>query len=91
MTQAFYSDAAEKVLRGDLSASEGAAVRSVRASLEENPTPDRARGLPDADPYSQSYTIGVLPEQTGGRGITIVYRYHPDMDVAPRTTPHDHD
>ncbi|MFF9638737.1 hypothetical protein ACF1D2_29685 [Streptomyces bacillaris] len=81
MTHAFFSDAAEKILRGDLSAGEQAAVRSVRASLEEDPTPGHARGLPDADPRSESYAIDLLPEQTGGRGITVVYRHNQDLDA----------
>ncbi|MGW7268285.1 hypothetical protein [Streptomyces sp. NPDC054842] len=82
MSHAFYSDAAEKILRGDLSTGERAAVRSVRAALEDDPTPDHARGLPDADPLSESYAIDLLPEQTGGRGITVVYRYSTDLDAA---------
>ncbi|MET9366064.1 hypothetical protein ABZX93_34910 [Streptomyces sp. NPDC006632] len=82
MSHAFYSDAAEKILRTDLSASERTAVMSIRASLEEDPTPDHARGLPDADPRSESYAIDLLPEQTGGRGITIVYRFTADLDAA---------
>lgn len=81
MTYAFYSDAAEKILRGDLAAGEQAAVMSVRASLEEDPTPDHARGLPDADPRSESYAIDLLPEQTGGRGITVVYRHDRELDA----------
>lgn len=81
MTYAFYSDAAEKILRGDLSVGEKTAVMSVRASLEEDPTPDHARGLPDADPRSESYAIDLLPEQTGGRGITVVYRHDRDLDA----------
>ncbi|MGP9023200.1 hypothetical protein ACT1U9_32950 (plasmid) [Streptomyces sp. BR1] len=82
MSHAFYSDAAEKILRTDLTETEQAAVRLVRASLEEDPTPDHARGLPDADPLSESYAIDLLPEQTGGRGITIVYRFNQDMDAS---------
>nr|WP_202036484.1 hypothetical protein [Streptomyces mexicanus] len=68
-------------MRGDLSVSERTAVMSVRASLEEDPTPDHARGLPDADPRSESYAIDLIPEQTGGRGITIVYRHNQDLDA----------
>ncbi|MEV6726884.1 hypothetical protein AB0M94_38940 [Streptomyces xanthochromogenes] len=81
MSHVFYSDAAEKVLRGDLTVGERTAVMSVRASLEEDPTPDHARGLPDADPRSESYAMDLLPEQTGGRGITIVYRHAQDLDA----------
>lgn len=82
MTHAFYSDAAEKILRSDLSVSERAAVEAVRRSLENDPDPEHARGLPDADPYSESYAIELLPETTGGRGITVVYRYSQDLDAA---------
>ncbi|MER8236086.1 hypothetical protein [Streptomyces sp. NPDC094049] len=76
MTHVFYSDAVEKVLaEGYPVPGERAAVMSVRVSLEEDPTPDHARGLPDADPRSESYGIDLRPEQTGGRGITVVYRH----------------
>lgn len=79
MSHAFYSDAADKA-RQDLSPSEQAAVESVRCSLEDDPEPEHARGLPDADPGSESYVIELLPEQTGGRGISVVYRYSQDLD-----------
>lgn len=79
MSHAFYSDAADKARR-DLSPSEQAAVESVRRALEEDPDPEHARGLPDADPQSESYVIELLPEQTGGRGISVVYRYSQDLD-----------
>ncbi|MFE7056031.1 hypothetical protein ACFVAO_12535 [Streptomyces californicus] len=80
MTHAFLGDAAEKILL-DLIPSERAAVTSVRASLEDDPTPDHARGLPDADPRSESYAIDLLPEHTGGRGITVVYRHDQELDA----------
>jgi hypothetical protein len=80
VTHAFYSDAAEKI-RAELGRSEQAAVESVRRLLEDDPDTDRARGLPDADPGSESYVIELLPEQTGGRGISVVYRYSPDLDA----------
>lgn len=67
MSAAFYSDAVEKI-RGELARGERAAVESVRRALERVPDPDHARGLPDADPHSESYVIEVLPEVTGGRG-----------------------
>ncbi|WP_329345514.1 hypothetical protein OG252_52070 (plasmid) [Streptomyces sp. NBC_01352] len=79
MSHAFYSDAADKALR-DLSPSEQAAVESVRRALEEDPDPEHARGLPDADPQSESYVIELLPEQTRGRGISVVYRYSQELD-----------
>ncbi|MEV6727010.1 hypothetical protein AB0M94_39580 [Streptomyces xanthochromogenes] len=80
MTAAFYSDAAEKI-RGELTRAEQAAVESVRRALESDPDPDHARGLPDADPHSESYVVELLPEVTGGRGISVVYRYVQDMDA----------
>ncbi|MFI6056453.1 hypothetical protein ACIBCO_41190 [Streptomyces violascens] len=80
MTHAFYSDAAEKI-RGELSRSEQAAVESVRRALEDEPDPDHARGLPDADPHSESYVVELLPEQTGGRGISVIYRYSQGLDA----------
>ncbi|MEU6055936.1 hypothetical protein ABZ829_36595 [Streptomyces xanthochromogenes] len=81
MTHAFYSDAAAKA-RAELSRSEQAAVESVRRALEDDPEPEHARGLPDADPRSESYVVELLPEQTGGRGISVVYRYSQDLDAA---------
>ncbi|MFJ4435816.1 hypothetical protein [Streptomyces sp. NPDC088923] len=71
---------ADKVL-GDLTTRERAAVESIRAALEEDPVPGRARRLPDADPRSQSYGVDLLPEQTGRRGITLVYRHDPQLDA----------
>ncbi|WP_432041006.1 hypothetical protein [Streptomyces chartreusis] len=79
MSHAFYSDAADKARR-DLSPSEQAAVESVRRALEDDPDPAHARGLPDSDPRSESYVIELLPEQTRGRGISVVYRYSQDLD-----------
>lgn len=80
MSAAFYSDAVEKI-RGELARGERAAVESVRRALERVPDPDHARGLPDADPHSESYVIEVLPEVTGGRGVSVVYRYVQDLDA----------
>lgn len=77
MSYAFYSDASDKA-RAQLSRSEQAAVESVRRSLEEDP--EQGRGLPDADPRSESYVVELLPEQTGGRGISVVHRYCADLD-----------
>ncbi|ELP69957.1 hypothetical protein PV735_46860 [Streptomyces turgidiscabies] len=81
MSHAFYSDAAEKI-RAELTRSEQVAVESVRRTLEDDPGPAHARGLPDADPQSESYVIELLPEQTGGRGISVVYRYSQTLDSA---------
>nr|WP_202539546.1 hypothetical protein [Streptomyces sp. SID8379] len=68
-------------MRGDLSVSERTAVMSVAFSLEDDPTPDHARSLPDADPASETYVIELLPERTGGRGISVVYRHSQDLDA----------
>ncbi|MFF4647499.1 hypothetical protein [Streptomyces sp. NPDC001389] len=80
MTHAFYSDAADKA-RTELTAPERAAVESVRRALEEDPDPEHARGLPDADPLSESYVVELLPEQTGGRGVSVAYRYSQNLDA----------
>ncbi|WP_369383281.1 hypothetical protein [Streptomyces sp. cg36] len=80
MTHAFYSDAAEKI-RAELSRTEQAAVESVRRALEDDPDPEHTRGLPDTDPHSESYVIELVPEQTGGRGISVVYRYVQNLDA----------
>lgn len=80
MSHVFYSDAAEKI-RAELTPGERAAVETVRRSLEDDPDPEHARGLPDADPGSESYVVELLPEQTGGRGISVVYRYSQDLDA----------
>ncbi|MEU6680871.1 hypothetical protein [Streptomyces sp. NPDC046925] len=79
MTHAFYSDAAEKA-RTQLSRSEQAAVESVRRALEDDP--EQGRELPDADPLSATYAVELLPEQTGGRGISVVHRYTRDLDAS---------
>jgi hypothetical protein len=78
VSHAFLSDPAEKILT-ELNRTEQAAVERVRRSLEEDPT--QGRGLPDADPYSASRVVELLPEQTGGRGISVVYRYSEDLDA----------
>ncbi|RZD54916.1 hypothetical protein C0Q58_30750 [Streptomyces albidoflavus] len=80
-TPTFYSDAAEKAFTG-LTAGERAAVESVRRYIEADPDGERARGLPDADPGSSSWAIEVLPEDTGGRGISVIYRYHAELNAA---------
>jgi hypothetical protein len=80
VTHVFHSDAAEKILR-ELSPSEQAAVESARRFIEEDPDSERARGLPDADPRSTSWVIELLPEDTGGRGISVIYRFNVDLDA----------
>ncbi|CAM5483459.1 hypothetical protein GCM10010329_67790 [Streptomyces spiroverticillatus] len=79
MTHAFYSDAAEKA-RLDLSPRERAAVEDVRLSLES--APGRGESVPDSGPGSSSYVVELLPEETGGRGISVLYRYDGALDAA---------
>ncbi|RSS57470.1 hypothetical protein [Streptomyces sp. WAC01280] len=74
MTHAFHSDAAEKIL-AELTAREQAAVESVRRSLEEQP--GQGRSLPGTD----TLAVEILPEQTGGRGLSVVYRHDADLDA----------
>ncbi|MFI0976374.1 hypothetical protein ACH4SP_05010 [Streptomyces sp. NPDC021093] len=78
MTHAFYADAAEKI-RTELTRGERAAVETVRASLEVDPA--QGRRLPDAGPDSASYVVELLPEATGGRGISVVYRHSEELDA----------
>ncbi|MGX1956072.1 hypothetical protein ACWIGY_38035 [Streptomyces anulatus] len=80
MTYVFYSDASEKIL-GELTRSEQAAVESVRRFIEEDPDSDQARALPDPDPRSTSWALDLLPEETGGRGITVAYRFDAELDA----------
>ncbi|WP_424217749.1 hypothetical protein ACN20G_36940 (plasmid) [Streptomyces sp. BI20] len=80
MSYAFLGDAATKAL-AELTPREQGAVELIRRLLEDDPTPDGVRGLPDADPASESYAIDITPEVTGGRGITVVYRHVPDLDA----------
>ena len=76
MSHAFLSDAAEKILI-DLSPGERAAVESARQLLEADPAPRQARRLPEPG----TSVIELLPEQTAGRGISIVYRHSHDLDA----------
>ena len=74
MTHAFHSDAAEKIL-AELTAREQAAVETVRRALED--APGRGRPLPSTDTHAAE----VLPDETGGRGLSVVYRHDPDLDA----------
>ncbi|WP_432161260.1 hypothetical protein [Streptomyces sp. NRRL F-5630] len=80
MSLAFYSDAAEKTLH-ELTRSEQAAVESVRRRLAEQPSLDGARTLPDHGTGSRTFAYELLPEQTNGRGISVVYRHAEDLDA----------
>ncbi|MEU2769331.1 hypothetical protein ABZ628_21610 [Streptomyces diastaticus] len=80
VSQALLGDSAEKLLAG-LTASEQAAVESVCRCIGEDPDSERARGLPDADPRSSSWAVDVLPEATGGRGVSVIYRYDAALDA----------
>ncbi|MEU8543090.1 hypothetical protein AB0C52_24420 [Streptomyces sp. NPDC048717] len=75
MIQAFLSDAAEKILT-ELTAREQAAVETVRRSLEDHPV--QGRTLPGMD----NRVVEILPEAAGGRGISVVYRYHQELAAA---------
>lgn len=79
MSHAFLSDAAEKVF-ADLTRSEQAAVATVRAALQIGPR--RGDPWPENDPQAEGFVIRLGEARTGGRGISVVYRYHPDMDAA---------
>ncbi|WP_331717875.1 hypothetical protein OG468_41320 (plasmid) [Streptomyces zaomyceticus] len=74
MTHAFHSDAAEKVL-AELTAREQASVEAVRRSLET--TPGQGRPLPGTD----TRVVEVLPDQSGGRGLSVVYRHETTLDA----------
>ncbi|MEV6674352.1 hypothetical protein [Streptomyces sp. NPDC051162] len=74
MTHAFYSDAAEKA-RVELTRGERAAVEAVRVSLETDP--GQGRPTPDSD----LRVVELLPEETGGRGISVVFRYNEELDA----------
>ncbi|MFC5724687.1 hypothetical protein ACFP1Z_31505 [Streptomyces gamaensis] len=75
MTHAFYSDAAETA-RIELTRDERAAVDHVRAALEADPR--QGHPMPD----SALQVVDLLPEETGGRGISVVYRYGDELDAA---------
>ncbi|EGJ72710.1 hypothetical protein STTU_p0097 (plasmid) [Streptomyces sp. Tu6071] len=53
----------------------------VRRRLEEQPDQPSARPLPDRGTRSATYAYELLPEQTGGRGISVVYRYAENLDA----------
>lgn len=75
MTHAFHSDSAEKILT-EFTSRERAAVEAVRRSLEEHA--GAGRPLPGTD----NRVVEILPETTGSRGISVVYRYHQEFDAA---------
>ncbi|MFD3850733.1 hypothetical protein ACFWVB_33345 [Streptomyces microflavus] len=76
MTHAFYSDAAEKILRTDLSPGEQAAVESARRLIEEDPDSERARGLPEMASFAAGLTI---PEP----GLGPINRWYPEGETGP--------
>ncbi|MFD3336031.1 hypothetical protein ACFWV1_25805, partial [Streptomyces sp. NPDC058700] len=59
----------------ELTAREQAAVETVRRALEEQP--GQGRPLPGTD----TRAVEVLPEQTGGRGLSVVYRHDTTLDA----------
>ncbi|GHG63082.1 hypothetical protein GCM10018779_32320 [Streptomyces griseocarneus] len=50
-------------------------VDSARTALEGNPR--QGHPMPDSD----LQVVDLLPEETGGRGISVVYRYSQDLDA----------
>ena len=74
MTFAFHSDAAEKIL-AELTAREQAAVETVRRALED--APGRGRLLPGSD----TRVVEVLPDETAGHGLSVVYRHDSTLDA----------
>ncbi|WP_438297601.1 hypothetical protein [Streptomyces sp. HUAS TT7] len=78
MTPVHYSDEADKVLT-ELTRDERAAVTDVRASLELDP--HRGDRRPGYDPDVEEGVVRLTTEQTRGRGVSVLYRYHRDMDA----------
>ncbi|GHH44007.1 hypothetical protein [Streptomyces candidus] len=56
-----------------------AAVEGIRISLESDPA--RGKEVPDSGPGSSSYVVELLPEETGGRGISVLNRYDVSLDA----------
>lgn len=53
----------------------------VRRLLEEQSALPGARPLPDHGLGSTTYAYELLSEQTGGRGLSIVYRHAEDLNA----------
>ncbi|MCC9309970.1 hypothetical protein LN042_23330 [Kitasatospora sp. RB6PN24] len=79
MTFVAFSDSTEKVLP-ELTPSERRAVNTVRSQLEAQPRLGKRR--PGYDPKAEDYVVRLGEEQTGGRTISVLYRFHPSMDAA---------
>jgi hypothetical protein len=79
VSHAFLSDAAEKVFT-NLTRSEQAAVTTARAALQIGPR--QGDPWPEAGPQAEGFVIRLSEKQTSGRGISLVYRYHSDMDAS---------
>jgi hypothetical protein len=71
-----YSDEAEKVLT-ELNRDERAALADVRASLELDP--HRSDRRPGHGPDVEERVVRLTTEETRGRGVSVLYRYHRDM------------
>ncbi|MFD9637725.1 hypothetical protein [Streptomyces violascens] len=78
MTPVHYSDEAEKALT-ELTRDERAAVADVRASLELDPC--RGDRRPGYDPDVEERVLRLTTQETQGRGVSVLYRYHRDMDA----------
>ncbi len=78
MSHAFYSDEAEKVF-AELSVFEKQAVETTRTALQIEPRQGERRTT--YDPSVEEYIVRIAEGTTRGRGISVLYRYHRDMDA----------
>ncbi|MFD9685215.1 hypothetical protein ACFXPX_04940 [Kitasatospora sp. NPDC059146] len=76
---AVFSDEAEKILPG-LTPAELRAVEHVRAQLELTPRLGERR--PSYDPQAEDYVVRLDPEETGGRGVSVLHRHHPTLGAS---------
>ena len=74
MTLVFPDDAVEKMLP-ELTSTERAAVTDLMAALAIEPR--QGEQQPGYDPNTEEYIVRLPPEHTAGRGISVVYRFHP--------------
>ncbi|GAB2717753.1 hypothetical protein [Kitasatospora kifunensis] len=72
----FADDAVEKMLP-ELTPTERVAVTDLMAALEIEPR--QGEQQPGYDPNAEEYIVRLTPKRTAGRGISVVYRFHPYM------------